>query len=142
MLNQVYIREVPVLLCKIDERRRNKALEKLIDHQFRFRLSLATAGLQPDRDLIEGLAKDLDRQQDFLLGSRKEEEPTIEESDIDKWYAEWETLEQEEEKTNKDLARMAELKSMMNQHIDNEIGKLKGLNSQQRQLKLGQVRKG
>lgn len=142
MLNQVYIREVPVLLCKIDERRRNKALEKLIDHQFRFRLSLATAGLQPDRDLIEGLAKDLDRQQDFLLGSRKEEEPTIEESDIDKWYAEWEALEQEEEKTNKDLARMAELKSMMNQHIDNEIGKLKGLNSQQRQLKLGQARKG
>lgn|GEM_PF-2160646 len=141
-MKQVYIREVPILLHKIEERRRTRAIEKLYDHQYHFRLAIATLGMAPDKELIQSIAKDLDSRQQNLLGEFESEDEQGARDGIDRWYEEYEGLKQKENPTEEELARMTELKEKMDRHIEKELDKLRGLHTKQKQKKLGNPREG
>lgn len=114
VLNQIYPDEIEYIF---DIQRRNE-LEKYTGYLNQFMAaSSAFGGGDNAKKYIEDLIDHIN-----LLSGNEESS-----SNIDDWYQEYEELKEKETKTIKDEKRIKELKEKMNNHIDSEINKLKGL---------------
>ena len=77
VLQQIYLREVPLILHKISERRRQEALSKLCEQQLHLSIAAATAGSCVSKESVENISNALKTQSDTLTrGVKKQQDNT------------------------------------------------------------------
>lgn len=61
ILKETYVREVPLIIHRIQVRERNDTLDKLYDQFMNLQIAAATAGLGASPDLLRGIADRLEK---------------------------------------------------------------------------------
>lgn len=124
ILEQIYPDEVEYILRKKNE----KEIRRYED--YRHTMIAIAAGFGAETEDGESLYKVYTQQLDKIISILSGEK--IDERDnIDIWYEEYEELKSKENLTEEEEDRIRELKRLMNEHIDNEINKLRGLQEKQ-----------
>ncbi|MCF8002443.1 MAG: hypothetical protein K9K76_11395 [Halanaerobiales bacterium] len=123
VLEQVY----PDELEYIFEKKKEKELKRYMGYMNQ--IMAVTAGFgggDAAKEYVENIKEAIEE----LSDNKKKEES----SNINDWYSEYKKLQNKENRTAEEQRRINRLKDKMDNHIDNEINKLKGLHTKQKQI--------
>ena len=97
VLQQIYIREVPLVIAKLGGKRRREELQRLYGLQEEFYIALATAGMSPSQEMVDSVSESIKSRIQNLEGvepsSETEEEPPSQ-VDNEKGFKQLEELQQ------------------------------------------------
>lgn len=123
VLTQVY----PDELDYIFEKQRERELKRYLGYLNQ--IMAVSAGFGGGDSAQEYI--DMIQEQVRELSSDEEQE---EKNNINEWYKEYDQLKNKDDRTAEEQRRINRLKDKMDNHIDNEINKLKGLQQKQKQV--------
>lgn len=92
VLEQIYIREVPIIIYKIMEKKKEKAIDAVIDKQIWMNMLVATSGMSPSKEGVEKIFEVLNKQLKSLEGDRADLIDDEREYDPEKFEKEVEKL--------------------------------------------------
>jgi hypothetical protein len=123
VLEQVYPGEIEYIFDK----KREHELKRYIGYMNQIMAaSSAFGGGDASKEYIENVKTYIKE-----LSSNESKEKT---NNINDWYREYETLKNKDNLDPKDKKRIVELKEKMDDHINKEINKLKGIKNRQKQI--------